>query len=602
MATPTPTSLFLPKRLPLFLNISFLILLFFFIGTYDFLGQSNNGQFPISTNHFMNDPHGSNNDGCSHLHDYADYKSKCRYVKSEIGCRPKGYINYLQIFYCTCGRFPFLGHLVLLIWLFVLFYLLGDTAANYFCTSLESLSRILKLSPAIAGVTLLSLGNGASDVFASIVSFTMSGNGGVGLNSILGGAFFISSAVVGVISILISRHEIPVDEPSFFRDVLFFLFSLSSLMFILFIGEITLWGALSFVSIYLLYVCAVAASHLLYRKKQRKMNPIPVSCVSNSNDNFGEGGIPLLGYASEEKSVLSNKVTLQNQVQTSNLFNFDSPSFYYFFKFLNLLELPLYLPRRLTIPVINEEKWSKPYAVISVTLAPLMFAELCNSQREKHMGSKTNLVTYMIAGLIGMVIGNLAFVTTKRCSPPNKCQLPWLAAGFLMSVTWTYFTAEELVSLLVSFGHILGISPSVLGLTVLAWGNSLGDLISNSTMAINGGADGVQTAISGCYAGPMFNTLVGLGVSLVCSAWSEYPSSFEIPRDPSLYETLAFLMAGLLWALVILPRKNMRLDRFLGAGLLAIYFCFLSLRLARAVGLLNFHGGFSFHSLKWWFS
>ncbi|XP_022719948.1 cation/calcium exchanger 1 [Durio zibethinus] len=597
----TPTSLFLPKRLPFFLNISFLFLLFFFIATYDFLGQSKNGQIPIIISHSLV-PHGSNSDSCAGLHDYTDYKSKCLYVKSEIGCRPKGYINYLQIFYCTCGRFPILGHLVLLIWLFVLFYLLGDTAANYFCTSLERLSKILRLSPAIAGVTLLSLGNGASDVFASIVSFTRSGNGGVGLNSVLGGAFFVSSAVVGVISILISRHHISVDEPSFIRDILFFLFSLSSLMVIIFIGEITLWGALSFVSIYFLYVCVVSAPHFFNKKKERKMNLIPVSSVSNSNDNLGEVGIPLLGYASDEKPVMVDKGTLENQEETPKFFNFDSPGFHYFVKFLYLLELPLYLPRRLTIPVINEERWSKPYAVISVTLAPLMLAELCNSQREKKMGSKSSLVTYMIAGLVGMVFGNLALVTTKNSSPPKRCQLPWLIGGFLMSVTWTYFAAEELVSLLVSFGNILGISPSVLGLTVLAWGNSLGDLISNSAMAINGGADGVQTAISGCYAGPMFNTLVGLGVSLLWSSWSEYPSSFEIPRDPSLYETLGFLMAGLLWALVILPRKNMRLDRFLGGGLLAIYFCFLSLRLARALGLLNLHQGFSYQTLKWWFS
>jgi sodium/potassium/calcium exchanger 6 len=109
-------------------------------------------------------------------------------------------------------------------------------------------------------------------------------------------------------------------------------------------------------------------------------------------------------------------------------------------------------------------------------------------------------------------------------------------------------------------------------------------------MAVNGGADGVQIAISGCYAGPMFNTLVGLGISLIISSGSKYPSSFVIPKDPSLYETLGFLIGGLLWALVILPRKNMRLDRSLGIGLLAIYLCFLSLRLARSLGLLKLHG------------
>ncbi|OMO87806.1 putative Sodium/potassium/calcium exchanger 6 precursor [Corchorus olitorius] len=70
-----------------------------------------------------------------------------------------------------------------------------NVAANNFCTSLEFLSRILKTFTCYSRSHPPSLGNGASDVFASIVSFTISGNGGFGLNSILGGAFFISSAV-----------------------------------------------------------------------------------------------------------------------------------------------------------------------------------------------------------------------------------------------------------------------------------------------------------------------------------------------------------------------------------------------------------------------
>ncbi|KAL6185664.1 hypothetical protein ACLB2K_041794 [Fragaria x ananassa] len=61
---------------------------------------------------------------------------------------------------------------------------------------LRELVENLKLSPTIAGVTLLSLGNSAPDVFSSIVSFTGSGgDGDVSLNSVLGGAFYVSSMV-----------------------------------------------------------------------------------------------------------------------------------------------------------------------------------------------------------------------------------------------------------------------------------------------------------------------------------------------------------------------------------------------------------------------
>lgn len=495
-------------------------------------------------------------------------------MKTHISCRPKGYIDYLQIFYCNFGEFPFLGHTLLFLWLLVLFYLLGNTAANYFCSALESLSKILKLSPTIAGVTLLSLGNGAPDVFASIVSFTRSGNGAVGLNSILGGAFFVSTIVVGIISISISPQQISVDKASFIRDVIFFLFSLFSLVSIIAIGKINLWGAIFFSSIYLIYVCVVSATHFFLRNEE----------IVDIHDDIA---IPLLAYVDDEKPIL-----LEIKIGVEDHQEQQIPSFLnHFWKILHVLEMPLYLPRRLTIPVVSEEGWCKAYAVISVTLAPVLLAALSNTQRE-NVGFRDSLATYMTAGLIGVVLGNLAFVTTKKSGPPERCLLPWLAGGFLMSVTWTYIIAEELVSLLVSLGLVIGINPSVLGLTVLAWGNSLGDLIANIAMAVNGGADGAQIAISGCYAGPMFNVLVGLGLSLVCSSWSEFPSFFEIPGDPFLYETIGFLMGGLLWALVILPKRNMRLDRFLGVGLLTIYICFLFVRVARALGLLQLHGSF----------
>jgi sodium/potassium/calcium exchanger 6 len=573
------TSISRSKKLSIFLNISFIFLLSLYLKIHLSPFNHNSTLFYQSSSirtttptRFLRD---ITTNGCTGLQKYTDNKYKCFYVKSHKRCKPKGYIDYLQVFYCNFGKFPLLGHLVLVLWLIVLFYLLGNTAASYFCSSLESLSNILKLSPTIAGVTLLSLGNGAPDVFASIVSFTRSGNGGLGLNSILGGAFFVSSIVVGIISIVISPHQISVDKVGFIRDVIFFLFSLCSLVLIVAIGRINLWGALCFVSIYVVYVCVVSAMHFFYGNKEVV--------------HVGEVGIPLLGYIDEEKQMDKTGIEVQEHIQ--NFFNLNSRTCNYFGKILHVLELPLYLPRRLTIPVVSEESWSKAYAVLSVTLAPLLLASLVNTQRE-NVSVKSSLVTYLTAGLIGMFFGNLAYVTTKKSSPPKRCLFPWLAGGFLMSITWTYIIAEELVSLLVSLGHIIGINPSVLGLTVLAWGNSLGDLIANIAMAINGGADGAQIAISGCYAGPMFNVLMGLGLSLLFSSISEYPSSFQIPGDPSLYETLGFLMGGLLWALVILPKNNMRLDRSLGFGLLAIYLCFLFLRLTRALGLLNLHGSF----------
>ena len=67
-------------------------------------------------------------------------------------------------------------------------------------------------------------------------------------------------------------------------------------------------------------------------------------------------------------------------------------------------------------------------------------------------------------------------------SPPQVLVL----TGFVLSVLWISAVANELVSLLNAIGLMLNISPVILGLTILAWGNSLGDIVADVSLAIQG--------------------------------------------------------------------------------------------------------------------
>jgi sodium/potassium/calcium exchanger 6 len=51
-----------------------------------------------------------------------------------------------------------------------------------------------------------------------------------------------------------------------------------------------------------------------------------------------------------------------------------------------------------------------------------------------------------------------------------------ILVSFAMSIAWVYLIANEIVSLLEVIGAIFKISQTVLGITVLAWGNSVGGI------------------------------------------------------------------------------------------------------------------------------
>jgi Ca2+/Na+ antiporter len=82
---------------------------------------------------------------------------------------------------------------------------------------------------------------------------------------------------------------------------------------------------------------------------------------------------------------------------------------------------------------------------------------------------------------------------------------------FVTAILWLNTAAGMLVNVSLVAGRILGVEPALLGATVLAWGNSLPDLVNNMALA----RDGFPTmALAACFASPLFQMLAGMALGL----------------------------------------------------------------------------------------
>lgn len=113
----------------------------------------------------------------------------------------------------------------------------------------------------------------------------------------------------------------------------------------------------------------------------------------------------------------------------------------------------------------------------------------------------------------------------------------------MMSIVWIYMIANVIVDLLILFGMLTGINTAILGLTVLSWGNSVGDAFASMSISKKGFG---EMAVTGCVAGPVFNLMLGLGlITVKCNLLLEDGIEFS-KSDPQGMLTLSIILASIL--------------------------------------------------------
>ncbi|KXZ55820.1 hypothetical protein GPECTOR_2g1371 [Gonium pectorale] len=174
------------------------------------------------------------------------------------------------------------------------------------------------------------------------------------------------------------------------------------------------------------------------------------------------------------------------------------------------LLLPIYAALRFTIPFVDPATYSRRWLLATCVGAPLLAATYV---------APGSLVALLVAGAAGAALAAAVGYFTageEDALPDWDCgsgfafgPAGFAVFGFFMGVLWIDTLASEAVGIISLLAGVLRVPASVMGLTLMAWGNSLGDFFGNPAMARRGAP---TMALTACFAGPLFNMLASLAL------------------------------------------------------------------------------------------
>ncbi|KAK5985380.1 Sodium/potassium/calcium exchanger 2 [Trichostrongylus colubriformis] len=489
-------------------------------------------------------------------------------------------------------------HVCGLIYMFVSLAIVCD---EFFVPSLAVLTEKLSISDDVAGATFMAAGGSAPEFFTSVIGVFIAQNN-VGIGTIVGSATFNILCVLACCT-LFSTTVLQLTWWPLFRDVSIYILALLMLVLFFMDEQITWPEALSLFVVYLIY-CTIMKFNvsleewvkvsLLGEKldvdaldRSTPRDDI-IALNGNNNTNF-EYKDPEDGMVMNERSMsLSRRrssipilhsgtmfrtgiMQLMHQTldevpegeseENSNRRSLSSPS-------------PPPMPKReLAIPSKPDRRWSQIEEIKS----------LLEEEEEQPLNMEwpdkfTKQVTYICLAPVLIPM----WVTIPDVRRPTSRK--WYPVTFVNSILWIAFFSYLMVWWANTIGETLVIPTEVIGLTILAAGTSIPDLITSVIVARKGLGD---MAVSSSVGSNIFDVCVGLPIP-----WLMYfiIELFRHPDNPAQFISVSskglLCSVGMLFVMLVVLVfstfiSRWRMNKAFGVIMIVSYiaFCLFSVAL-----------------------
>jgi len=457
------------------------------------------------------------------------------------------------------GQGAILLHVIGVLYMFYALALVCDT---FFVPSLDVIIEKFGISPDVAGATLMAAGGSAPELFTSIIGVFIAVSD-VGIGTIVGSAVFNVLFVIAACAFA-SAKALQLTAWPLIRDTVFYSISLMLLVGFFVDNKIEWWEALI---LFLWYGAYVLFMKFNVQTEAAFLNVFPG--LKRKEEEVTTTNVELYAgfkYNTHRPTLLelmAGKVTDQNQ-QPTELKNMDTESGIQGLK------------KKLEAGNANGQNGDGDHPKDEKDREPDEKADLVKHQEEQQ---EEEYKDFVVKGPQGNLLSKLVWVLTMPLmvpmwittpDPSNPSRKKFFYLTFLISILWIMVFSYLMVWWATKIGQIVGISDAVMGLTFLAAGTSVPDLITSVLVAKQGHGD---MAVSSSIGSNIFDVTVGLPVP-----WLLYTIVNQKPMAVSSVGmgcSIGMLFIMLLLVFLSILVFKWRMTKVMGGVMLILYAVFV---------------------------
>uniref|UniRef100_A0AC11E2W1 Solute carrier family 24 member 2 n=1 Tax=Ovis aries TaxID=9940 RepID=A0AC11E2W1_SHEEP len=480
-------------------------------------------------------------------------------------------------------------HVIGMIYMFIALAIVCD---EFFVPSLTVITEKLGISDDVAGATFMAAGGSAPELFTSLIGVFIA-HSNVGIGTIVGSAVFNILFVIGMCA-LFSREILNLTWWPLFRDVSFYIIDLIMLIIFFLDNFIMWWESLLLLTAYCGYVVFMKFNVQVERWVKQMINRNKVVKVTapeaqpKVKPRLQRGGSsaslhnslmrnsifqlmihtldPLAEGRFREKASILHKIAKKKcQVDENERQNGAA-------NHVEKIELPNSTSTEVEMTPSSDasEPVQNGNLSHSIEAADAQTTEAGEDEEDQPLSlawpsDPRKQVTFLIVLPIVFPL----WITLPDVRKPSSRK--FFPITFFGSISWIAVFSYLMVWWAHQVGETIGISEEIMGLTILAAGTSIPDLITSVIVARKGLGD---MAVSSSVGSNIFDITVGLPLPWLLYTVIHRFQPVAVSSN-GLFCAIVLLFIMLLFVILSIALCKWRMNKVLGFIMFGLYFVFL---------------------------